>query len=102
MAGGKHLVAPTTTDFATELPMFKAVMYGHPNHLRPGFSAPALISDGTDLPAAYRREAQRLLSLGELGTQQTRHSLIELARLYDALAAHVEARDRAEIHDHAS
>ena len=73
-------------------------MHGHP-HQPSG--------DSADLATTYRQEAHRLLSLGELGTKRTRYSLIELARLYDALATHVEARqgearERAEVHDRAS
>jgi len=78
-------------------------VHDHPNHIA---------GERIDLATVYRREAHRLLSLGELGTRRTRYSLIELARLYDALASHVEARaeangragasERAEVHDRAS
>jgi len=97
MVGGKHVVG-SSRGGATYV---KTVMHGHPHHSRPGFPAPPLVTDGADLPAAYRREAQRLLSLVGLGAERTRYSLIELARLYDALATHVEARDRPEAHDRA-
>jgi hypothetical protein len=50
---------------------------------------------GTTSSAQYRLEAKRLLDVAESTSFEAKVTLLETARLYEALAEHVEQRSRA-------